>query len=362
MANICLNFSLHIRKRLRSFRIRDLGNQVPYFDNQVLKKEVQDLVNQGFSLFETHIQALASNEKEQAVCGLMLSGGAWEILGIYPMEAWAQLQKSITEGKISLIAEPFYHSLNFLIDRERFQEEIDISQVQIEKLQGKPATSFFHTDLLYNDFLGYWANRQGYQVLFAPYVPEAFGGRDRYQLFHPPHTPQVGIVIPDYPLATYIESDQYEERELYARLEQLCQNHGLITLHLDLSKLLRSPHRLKKVFSCFLKLQQNGLAHFVSPEALREGEKTGGVLSVPAFRSIHEKEDTLPWLENPLQQEAWLALNSTPNVHRHHPFLQDSYYFFRMNKQAGGNQYLQAYQQYRSILTDINLKYSNKSS
>jgi len=183
-----------------------------------------------------------------------------------------------------------------------------------------------------------------------------------HQLFHPPHCPEVGILIPDLGLAHLIESEDIHSDDLYQHLSQMCRNHQLITLGLDLGKLLRSPHKLKKLFNCLIKLQQEGQVQIMSPESVKDWDKTGGVLSIPSFHSIHDKEETGPWLENPLQKEAWLALYSQPETIHQHPFLQNSQYFLQMGQQGEGKQHLRAYQQFRSMLADINLKYSNKSS
>lgn len=362
MANICLYLNLNITKRLRAFNIVDMGGTASYFDEQLIHNEVRSFVNQGFPLLAQYLANLSSQQNNAAVCGLLFSGGLLEAVEAIKPTGWQPMADLLANRQASLIAQPYYHSLNFLIDRERLQQEVEIMQEKIIALQGKPATTFFHTDLLYNDYLGYWANNQGFALTFAPKTPGQFDQRSMYQLFHPPHSPEVGLLVPDQELADRIESADMPEEELYQHLAGMCQEHGLITLGFNLEKLLLAPHKMKKLFGCLLKLQQEGLAHILSPEALADWEKTGGALSIPAFHSIHEKEDTLPWLENPLQKEAWLALYSHPKTIQEHPFLQNALYFLQMGQSGEGKQHLRVYRQYRSMLADINLKYSNKSS
>lgn len=362
MANICLYFHLQVNKRLRSFNIADLGGTALYFDDQLAKNEVQQYISQGFPLLTQGIRDLSSPESNHPICGFLFSGAFWEAKTQLNIPEWKPFEALIKEQQADLISQPYYHSLNFFIDREGFQQEVNSMQTQITEVQGRPASSFFHTALLYNDYLGYWVNKQGVKVTFAPHIPSALADRDMYQLFHPPHCPETGILVPDQALSELIESGDMDKESLYQHLSTLCRNHGLITLGLDLSKLLLAPHKINKLFHTLKRLQAEGLTQIVSPDSVSDWDKTGGVLSIPSFHSNQEDEDTVPWLENPLQKEAWLALYSHKKTIADHPFLQNSHYFLQMRQEGEGKQYLRAYRQFRGILTDIFLKNSNKSS
>lgn len=362
MANICLHFYLNSRKRLRAFNIFDLGGNAGYFDEKLLYTEVRDLVEEGFPLLAQELNKLASSKK-QSLCGMMFSGTFWEFLDTQKPKAWVQIESLIREGLIDLVAQPHYQSLNFLIDRELFEKEIALSQQRIQALQGRESKVLYHTDLLYNDFLGYWMRQQGLSLTFAPQKPGAWENRNMYQLFHPPHTPEVGILVPDDRLVAEVMTEGRNEEELYNLLESIFSQNHLVTLGFDLSQLLRKPHLLMKLFRCLGRLQEEEKAHFVSPDEVAGWSSDGGQLSMPDFHSIHEKSGTEPWLDNPLQKEAWLALYSQRAILEAYPFIQDAGNFLNMGQEtASGKLYLQAYRQFRGILTDFNLKKSNKSS
>lgn len=362
MANICLHFYLNPRKRLRAFNIFDLGADTGYFDEKPLFTEVGALIEEGFPLLAQELKNLASSKK-QSICGMMFSGAFWEFLDQQKPKAWAQIESLIKGGLIDLVAQPHYQSLNFLIDRELFQEEVALSQQRIQTLQGKKSKVLYHTDLLYNDFLGYWTKQQGLSLTFTPYKPGILQSRNRYQLFHPPHTPDVGLMVPDDGLVKEIMIEGRNAEELYQLLEPIFSQNHLISLRFDLSQLLRKPHTVMKLFYCLRRLQAEEKAHFVSPDEVAGWSSDGGQLSMPDFHSIHDESGTDPWLGNLLQKEAWLALYSQRAILEAYPFIQDARNLLNMGqKDSSSKQYLQAYRQFRGILTDFNLKKSNKSS
>lgn len=362
MANICLYFYLNPTKRLRAFNIFDLGGDGGYFDETPLNTETQMLVQEGFPLFAQELAKL-SFRKKQSICGMMFSGAFWEFLDAFQPEGWHPVKALIQQGLIDLIAQPYYNSLNFLIDRDLFQKEVSLAQERITAIQGKKPKSLYHTDLLYNDFLGYWLKRKGFSTTFAPNKVGSWENRSMYQLFHPSHTPDVGVVVPDVELANTIIHGGKNEEELFQYLAHIFGQHHLITLGFDLSELLRVPHTMMKVFRCLGRLQAEGKAHPVSPDEVSTWPKEGGVISQPEFHSIHEKQGTDAWLGTPLQKEAWLTLYSQRSILEAHPFIQNADYFLQMGPQdTERKQHLRAYRQFRSILTDINLKILDKSS
>ncbi len=362
MANICLYFHLPLHKKLQSFGIFDLGRDTAYFDEARLHKELQLIEDQGFSILSDCIQDLSAQAEGEAVCALAFSGAFWEGIEHAPTSNWEKIKRQLTGQKADLLAKPYYNSLNFLIDRDLLEQEVAIQQLKLQALQGKKSHTFLHTDLLYNDFLAYWAKKQQFKLVFAPWQEEALQGRNRYQLFHAPHYPELGILLPDLKLAEYLESHDLTTSEVYDQLAEKCQDHNLLTLGFDLYELSGSPHRFRNLVAALLKLQKEGKARVLSPETVANWDRNGGQLSIADFDSIHEKKDTDPWLENHLQRDAWLALYSQKKIIWESPFLQDAYYFFQMGKKYDGDQeFLQAYRHFRSVLADKNLKSSTKS-
>jgi alpha-amylase len=92
-----------------------------------------------------------------------ISGLAFEQMEAYAPEALASFKKLAETGSVDFIAEPYYHSLAFLLDSDEF--EIQILQ-HVEKIMehfGIRPSVFKNTSLLYNDDIGRRVHMMGFQ-------------------------------------------------------------------------------------------------------------------------------------------------------------------------------------------------------
>jgi alpha-amylase len=314
------------------------------------------------------------NRPEQDFCfALQVSGLTLQILRSRAPQSWERLKLLLDSGRVELIAQPYYHSFSFMKDRDWFEEEVRLQQNLIQQLQGKPARIFANPSLLYNNYLGYWAHREGYQSLIIPAEPLFQQGKTAYQRYEPPHAAGLQLLPHDVGLSRAFEAGDLNVQQFSDRVDQILLYHPFCLLGFDLRQLPARPamlSQLKQALKPFLKDEE---IHFQLPSELASQPVQGGEIDVPFFTS--NRSSLQAWLGNPLQKEIWRALFQLQPARQHAPLralhslwanLLDSSYLLEMQgdfSQKDASQVpLDAYRQLRAILADFDLKCKRNSA
>lgn len=93
---------------------------------------------------------------------LLISGVWLELAEKYDKDLIERLRKLIKTGRIELINEPFYHSLAFFYNKDELAKQVERYREKVKELFGFEGRIFAMPDLMYNDAIGQWAEKNGF--------------------------------------------------------------------------------------------------------------------------------------------------------------------------------------------------------
>lgn len=121
------------------------------------------------SCYEPFLAFLERNAQKYVEFRVSLQvSGVWiELAEKLEPELIERLEKLVRGGKVEILATPYYHSLSFFYDEAEFEAEVWLFQEKIRELFGVECRVLAHPDLMYNDRLGEWAERNGFYAVMA---------------------------------------------------------------------------------------------------------------------------------------------------------------------------------------------------
>lgn len=146
MRLIHLCFQLHLPREAR-----DLDMEAQF-------READERIYQPFfALMERNTQKHADWH-----FSLMVSGTWLNLAEKYDKDLIERLRKLIKTGRIELINEPFYHSLAFFYNKDELVKQVEMYREKVKDMFGFEGRIFAMPDLMYNDAIGQWAEKNGF--------------------------------------------------------------------------------------------------------------------------------------------------------------------------------------------------------
>lgn len=202
---IVLYLHAHQPFRLRNYTIFDVSSSHNYFEtdgnNEYDNLKVLDKVSSKSYLPANELLLDLLNSNEDFRLNLSLSGTLLEQLERWKPDVLASFQALVATGKVEIASETFHHSLSFFYDLAEFERQVQMHREIIERLFGQTPRTFRNTELAYNNELGQWAERAGYQAVLAEGWDPILGWRSPNFVYRPPNTQNISLLLKNYRLS-----------------------------------------------------------------------------------------------------------------------------------------------------------------
>lgn len=96
-----------------------------------------------------------------------ISGLALEQMEVYAPKAVESFRRLADTGSVDFLAEPYYHSMAFILDSDEFESQILQHVGKIVELFGVRPTVFKNTNLIYNDDIGRRVHMMGFEGILT---------------------------------------------------------------------------------------------------------------------------------------------------------------------------------------------------
>ncbi len=321
MPAVCFYFQVHQPRRLKRYRLFDIGKERKYFDDQsetnLNNKRVLEKVSQKCYLPANALFLRLLQRYPEFKISFSFSGVFLDQLEEYAPETLLSFQRLAETGQVELLAETYYHSLSFLYSRDEFRNQVNMHAQKIKTLFNQVPKIFRNTELIYQNELAKEVEKMGYQGVLSEGADHLLGWRSPNFLYSAPGgAPK--ILLKNYRLSDDIafrfSSRDWSEWPLTAPkfadwISAINGNGEVVNLFMDYETFGEHQWAETGIFDFLealpaeiLKNKDNG---FVTPrEALKRFEARG-VYDAPHYISWADIErDLSAWRSNKMQEEA----------------------------------------------------------
>lgn len=156
--HLVLCFQIHQPKRLALNTASDSGPVATELDREIFQRIARECYVPTNFLLLRLIEQYPNIRLSFAISGLAL-----EQMEVYAPEALEGFKKLAETGCVDFIAEPYYHSMSFLLDSDEFEVQLLQHIEKIVEHFGIRPSVFKNPDLIYNDDIGRRVHMMGFE-------------------------------------------------------------------------------------------------------------------------------------------------------------------------------------------------------
>ena len=190
MPSVCFYFHVHQPRRLKRYRIFDIGKDPLYFndrsDSKLNNRKIIEKVATKSYLPANRLMLELLQTYPEFKVSYSLSGIFMEQLEEYSPETLDSFKRLFDTGRVEFLSETYYHSLSFVYSREEFKRQVKLHADKLWKLFGAEPRVFRNTELIYNNDLAKAAEEMGYRGVLAEGADHILGWRGPEFFYRPP--------------------------------------------------------------------------------------------------------------------------------------------------------------------------------
>jgi alpha-amylase len=314
---IVLYLHLHQPWRLARFRYLDLGSGRSYFDDNRNLELFRGISDRSYRpTLDILLEALERHPEFRV--SLSVTGTFVEQADRAAPDVLQRIAALVRTGRVSLVAETYYHSLAFLLPAPELAEEVALHRTLLKERFGVEPKVLRMTELAYSDDLARFAESERFHGMLAEGWEGMLAGQAPTQVYCAASAPTVQVLLrhyplsddigfrfssrewPEYPLtsekyASWIGKTPGEVVGLFMDFETFGEHHPASTGILDFLRAL--PDAVART---------PGVGWATVEEALRLPPR--GTVSAPVTVSwADQNRDLGAWLGNDLQRSAFEA-------------------------------------------------------
>ena len=323
---VVLYLHLHQPWRLARFRFLDLGSGRSYFDVERNLAIFRGIADRCYRPALDRIDRALADHPEFRL-SLSITGTFVEQARRAAPDVLDRLRGVVSTGRVSLLAETYYHSLAFLLPPPELAEQVAMHRELLREEFGRAPSVLRMTELAYSDDLARFAEVERFQGMLAEGWEGVLKGQPPTYAYCAAPAPTLLLLLRHYPLSDDVgfrfSSQGWSEypltAEKYARW--LAQTPGeLVGLFMDFET-FGEHHSAASGILDFLSALPRAVRHHshlewaTVDEAIHTAPRAP--LSVPYTMSwADQNRDLGAWLGNDLQRSAFEAAKKVGVVAR----------------------------------------------
>jgi alpha-amylase len=178
MPEICLYFQVHQPYRLRRFRVFDIGNGTPYFDDEHNHRIISRVAGKCYIPANRLLTRLIKESGGAFRVAMSMSGMLLEQVMATQPEALDTFRELIGTGGVEVLGETYCHSLSALASLDEFGVQLDRHCALMESLFGKRPRVFRNTELIFSDQLAPAVRARGFDGVLIEGARHILGWRE----------------------------------------------------------------------------------------------------------------------------------------------------------------------------------------
>lgn len=332
MPAVCFYFQVHQPKRVKKYRVFDIGHDHDYFNDssnsntnnkKIMAKVMQKCYIPANSLLEQLIKKYPKFKISFSLSGIFIEQMEEdfpELLESFKRLAEAGRDPSgdPTKNRVEFLSETYYHSLAFLYSKEEFKKQVEMHKKKIKEHFNQIPVVFRNTELIYNNELGVEIEKMGYQGVLTEGADHILDWRSPNFLYQSLGTQNLKMLLKNYKLSDDIafrfSSKEWSEWPLtvpkFGQWVSAVNGNGeLINLFMDYETFGEHQWEDTGIFHFLEALPEEILKHpdnsFVTPSEAVTRFNPVSELDIHNFVSWADVErDLSAWRSNPIQHDA----------------------------------------------------------
>ena len=325
MPTVCLYLKAHQPRRIKRYRVFDIGVDHEYFNDasetdvnneKILKKVVEK------SYVPTNTLLLKLLKKYPSFkVSFSLTGTLLDQLEEYTPEVIALFQQLVMTGRVEILGETYHHSLSFFYSLPEFERQVELHKKKIKQLFDLEPHVFSNTELAYNNDLAKWADTKGYTGIIAEGWDPILGWRSPNYVYQPSNTKNLKLLLKNYKLSDDVafrfSERSWQEYPLtvpkYAEWISAHNGDGqVINLFMDYETFGEHQWKETGIFDFLENLPKEILKNqdnnFMTPSEVIAAYSPVGEIDVSQVMTWADTDrDLTAWVGNKMQQDAIAA-------------------------------------------------------
>ncbi|HEY0651884.1 MAG TPA: glycoside hydrolase family 57 protein [Chryseosolibacter sp.] len=377
--HLVLCFQVHQPKRLTGYSTTDSAPTADSMDKEIFQRIARECY------LPTNFLLLRLIEQYPNIrLSFSISGLALEQMEAYAPEALESFQKLAATGSVDFVAEPYYHSLAFLLDSDEF--EIQVLQHVEKTIQhfGIRPSVLKNTALVYNDDIGRRIHMMGFEGVLTEGCERSLRQNQPQNLYEHRDSNGLKILLRNRNLSDDIAFRAGKSYwnvtadKFLSWLDMMPEGEKLVTLCVDYETFGEHNKPDSGIFAflenLLLMLAIQNTYRMVTPSEVVHRFHAHRQLSIPDYVAV-AGTDLAKWIGNDRQREALAALvalesvvkrKADPHLLELWKLLQAADHFYYMSDEAEGPECLspypsprQAYDSYMACIRYINQQISD---
>lgn len=205
MADVCMYFQVHQPRRLKRYRVFDVGQDRNYFnanteDDTNNEKVFKKVSRKSYLPTNKILLELLENHPEFKI-SFSFSGIFLEQAAEYCPKVLDSFGALVDTGKVEILSETYFHSLAFFYSHKEFERQVAFHKRAIKNIFGQTPKVFRNTELAYNNELAKWAEENGYKGIVAEGWDNALGWRSPNFIYSPKGAGNIALLLKNYKLS-----------------------------------------------------------------------------------------------------------------------------------------------------------------
>lgn len=313
MKKIVFFFEVHQPRRIRPYRVKEIGKKHDYFwDNKNL--EILNRISDRCYIPATRVLIDSGIRASLSITGVLL-----EALLKYRPDVVDVFSEYFDRVGGEIVAETYYHSLSSIWNEEEFREQVEMDKKLIRSVFKKNPTTFRNSELIYSNEVARMVKDLGYRNIITEGTDDIVRNHDPNHLYT--STQGQNLLLRNYRLSDDISfrfsNHGWPEFPLYADKYAgwLSGSPGeVVNLFMDYETFGEHQWKETGIFK-FLEalpgeIERRGMELSTISEA-GNSVTPSGAISVPGYISWADtSRDLSAWLGNNMQRDAFDDLKS----------------------------------------------------
>lgn len=167
MRNICFTFQMHAPYRLKRYRFFDIGQDHYYFDDLQTEDQIVWLAQNSYLPLVNTLNEMIKMSRGKFRCGIAVSGVLLELLQQFAPEVIDAMKELATSKAVEFVATPYAYSFASEYSETEFEHQLKREADIIQQLFDQKPTTFWNTELLYDDALAAHIAKLGYKAVMT---------------------------------------------------------------------------------------------------------------------------------------------------------------------------------------------------
>jgi alpha-amylase len=386
---LVLYFHIHQPRRFKRIGFLDIGGDFDYFNESFNADITRKAARECYLPVNAMLTRLCGELKNVRLT-FSISGVAltqFEKFAPAVIESFCAL---IDTGCVELLGETSHHTLASLTPNDEFPEQVREHTRLIERYFNVRPSVFRNTELIYNNSIGARVAQLGFKGILCDDVDRVLMHRNKHAVYRHPSNRDLKILLRNNTLSDdigfrYITGTGKLDLDKY--FMSIESTPGVVTLGLDYETFGEHKPASSGIIdflqNMVVRASQSQHVKLMTPSDVISTVKAEGKLDIMEFVSwADEAKDLSAWLENEIQNEAFLLMQGVEDQVRNsgnHDLLdiwrnlQTSDHFYYMSTKSGPdgevhsyfrpyNSPYEAYINYMNILNDFKLKLQHAPS